>query len=170
METESVVNLKVVAEGVKKMAVMEGSYGSIIDTERLILDVLLSIDELVRESPGITIEEVTQQKENGNIVVDLTIATEESGDMAAAESQDRKHTAECLVLDILQPIDELVHESEGFKIQNIIRNKIRGKIAVVVQIVAEEIEPVLEPVDVYLEEDLMDVEVMSAPLHAGSVY
>lgn len=165
---DSVVNLKIVAEDVKEMAVMEGSYGNIIDTERLMLDILLSIDELVRESPGITIEEVTQQEENGNLVVDLTIATEESGDMAAAELHDRKHSAECLVLDILQPIDELVHEFEGFKIQNITRTKIRGKIAVVVQIAAEEIEPVLEPVDEYLEEDLMDVEVMSA-LHAGCV-
>ncbi len=169
METESEVNLKVVAEGVKGMIgpARDGSFDSTIDLERLMLDVLLSIDELVRESPGITIEEVTQQEENGNIMIDLTIATEESGDMAAAESHDRKHTAECLVLDTLQPIDELVHEFEGFKIQNIIQNKIRGKIAVVVQIVAEEIAPVLEPVDVYLEEDLMDVE---APLHAGSVY
>jgi len=107
METESVVNLKVVTEGVKGMIgpARDGSFDSTIDLEHLMLDVLLSIDELVRESPGIKIEEVTQQEENGNIVIDLTIATEESGDMATAESHDRKHTAECLVLDILQPID-----------------------------------------------------------------
>ncbi len=155
METESVVNMKIAAEVLKEKAVMEG--GSIIDTERLMLDVLLTIDELVRESQGIKIEDVTQQEENGNLVVDLAIATEDSGDY------ESKHAAERLVLDILLSIDELVHESGGIRIQNIIQKEIRGKIAVAVQIVAEEIELVGE----FYEDDITDVDMMPAPLIAG---
>jgi hypothetical protein len=109
------------------------------------LDILLSIDELVRESAGIKIEEVTQQAVNGNIVVDLAIAAEKIVDkygLVPTGSSERLHAAERLVLDILLSIDELVHESEGLKIQDRTQKKIRDKIVVDMQIVAEEIEPV----------------------------
>jgi hypothetical protein len=170
MNTESVVNLKIAAEkvnGTVGSITREKSYGSIIETERLMLDILLSIDELVRKSAGLKIEEVTQKEISGKVVVDLTIATEEVKDLAEIEgTYGSKIAAERLVLDILLSIDELVHECEGLRIQDIIQKKISGKIAVGVQIVSEEIEPL----DSLLEEDFMAAEVTPYPLLQTCAY
>lgn len=164
MKTESVVNLKIAAEkvnGTVGSISREESYGSIIKTERLMLDLLLSIDELVRESVGFKIEEVTQKEISGKVVVDLTIVTEEVKDLAGIEgTYGSELAAERLVVDILLSIDELVHEYDRLRIGDIIQKKISGKIAVGVQIVSEEIEPR----DSLLEEDFMAAEVTPYPL------
>ena len=169
MEYENVINLKIEAEDVTGIIgpVRDGTYGCTIDSERFMLDILLSIDELVRESAGIKIEEVTQQAVNGNIVVDLAIAAEKNGDrLVPTGSSERLDAAERLVLDILLSIDDLVHESEGLQIQDRMQKKIRGKIVAGVQIVAEEIEPV----DAVFEDEFMATDMMPDPLLAGYVY
>ncbi|KAF5426593.1 hypothetical protein C5S39_14715 [Candidatus Methanophagaceae archaeon] len=169
MEYENVINLKIEAEDVTGIIgpVRDGTYGCTIDSERFMLDILLSIDELVRESAGIKIEEVTQQAVNGNIVVDLAIAAEKNGDrLVPTGSSERLDAAERLVLDILLSIDDLVHESEGLQIQDRMQKKIRGKIVAGVQIVAEEIEPA----EAVFEDEFMATDVMHDPLLAGYVY
>ena len=169
MEYENVINLKIEAEDVTGIIgpVRDGTYGCTIDSERFMLDILLSIDELVRESAGIKIEEVTQQAVNGNIVVDLAIAAEKNGDrLVPTGSSERLDAAERLVLDILLSIDDLVHESEGLQIQDRMQKKIRGKIVAGVQIVAEEIEPA----EAVFEDEFMATDVMPDPLLAGYVY
>ena len=169
MEYENMVNLKVEVEDVAGIIgpVRDGTYGCTIDSERFMLDILLSIDELVRESAGIKIEEVTQQAVNGNIVVDIAIAAEKNGDrLVPTGSSERLHAAERLVLDILLSIDELVHESEGLQIQDRTQKKIRDKIVAGVQIVAEEIEPA----EAVFEDEFMAADVMPDPLLAGYVY
>ena len=169
MEYENMVNLKVEVEDVAGIIgpVRDGTYGCTMDSERVMLDMLLSIDELVRESAGIKIEEVTQQAVNGNIVVDLAIVAEKNGDrLVPTGSSERLHAAERLVLDILLSIDELVHESDGLKIQDRTQKKIRDKIVVDVQIVAEEIEPV----EAVFDEDFMATEMTPGFLLAGCVY
>ncbi|KAF5430287.1 hypothetical protein C5S36_13510, partial [Candidatus Methanophagaceae archaeon] len=108
MEYENVVNMKIEVEDVTGIIgpVRDGTYGSTINSERFMLDILLSIDELVRESAGIKIEEVTQQAVNGNIVVDLAIAAEKNGDRPVPTgSSESLQAAERLVLDILLSID-----------------------------------------------------------------
>lgn len=171
MEYENMVNLKVEVEDVAGIIgpVRDGTYGCTIDSERFMLDILLSIDELVRESVGVKIEGVTQRVVNGNIVVDLAIAAEKIVDkygLVPTGSSERLHAAERLVLDILLSIDELVHESEGLKIQDRTQKKIRDKIVVDMQIVAEEIEPV----EAVFDEDFMATEMTPGFLLAGCVY
>ncbi|NQE46410.1 hypothetical protein C5S31_10350 [ANME-1 cluster archaeon GoMg2] len=169
MEYENVINLKIEVEDVAGIIgpVRDGTYGCTIDSERFMLDILLSIDELVRKSAGIKIEEVTQQAVNCNIVVDLAIAAEKNSDgLVPTGSSERLHAVERLVLDILLSIDELVHESEGLQIQDRMQKKIRGKIVAGVQIVAEEIEPV----EAVFEDEFMATDVTHDPLLAGYVY
>ncbi len=171
MEYENMVNLKVEVEDVAGIIgpVRDGTYGCTMDSERFMLDILLSIDELVRESAGIKIEEVTQQAVNGNIVVDLAIVAEKSVDkygLVPTWSSERLHTAERLVLSILLSIDELVHESDGLRIQDRTQKKIRDKIVVGVQIVAEEIKPV----EAVFDDDFMATEMTPGFLLAGCVY
>jgi len=169
MEYENVINMKIDVEDVTGIIgpVRDGTYGCTIDSERFVLDILLSIDELVRKSAGIKIEEVTQQALNGNIVVDLAIAAEKKGDgPVPTGSSERLDAAERLVLDILLSIDDLVHESEGLQIQDRMQKKIRGKIVAGVQIVVEEIEPV----DAVFEDEFMATDVMPDPLLSGYVY
>lgn len=169
MEYENVVNMKIEVEDVTGIIgpVRDGTYGSTINSERFMLDILLSVDELVRESVGIKIEEVTQQAVNGNIVVDLAIAAEKNGDRPVPTgSSESLQDAEHLVLDILLSIDDLVHESDGLLIQDRMQKTIRGKIVAGVQIVAEEIEPV----DAVFEDEFMATDMMPDPLLAGYVY
>lgn len=169
MEYENVINMNIEVEDVTGIIgpVRDGTYGSTINSERFMLDILLSIDELVRESAGIKIEEVTQQAVNGNIVVDLAIAAEKNGDRPVPTgSSESLQAAERLVLDILLSIDDLVHESDGLLIQDRMQKTIRGKIVAGVQIVAEEIEPV----DAVFEDEFMATDMMPDPLLAGYVY
>lgn len=164
MVCESVVNMKIAAEDVSGIADIASSwpYGGKVDTEQLMQEIILSIEELVRESKGLKVEDATQTEVNGKIVTDLTIATEELRGMAVDAkkvSGGSRNAAEHLVIDILLSIDEIVHDSAGLKIENIVQKKIRGKIAVGVQIVAEE-EEEEEPADDFLDDDFMTLEMM----------
>ena len=165
MVCESVVNMKIAAENVRGIADIASnwSYGGRIDTEQLMQEIILSVEELVQKSKGLKVEDATQTEVNGKIVADLTIATEKLKDMAVDSkkvSGSTRNAAEHLVIDILLSIDELVHDSAGLKIENIVQKKVRGKIAVGVQIVAEEVEVEEEPADNFLDEDFMTLEMM----------
>ena len=80
MSGKSMVNMQIVVEKVENMdefLVRGGYYGSGIDMEHLVLDVLLSIDELFHRSVGLEVKELTEKKTKGKIVVNMQIAAEE---------------------------------------------------------------------------------------------
>jgi hypothetical protein len=81
MSGKSLVNMQIVVEKVENMdelLVRGGYYGSGINMEHLVLDVLLSIDELFHQSVGLEVVELTEEKKTKDkIVVNMQIAAEE---------------------------------------------------------------------------------------------
>lgn len=87
MGGKTVITLQIAAEEVKDWDLparaARGAYtGRRIDREHLVLDILLLIDELVRELPHLRIEDVSEKKTSDKIVIDLQIAAEEIEDLA----------------------------------------------------------------------------------------
>ena len=91
MSGKSMVNMQIVVEKVENMdefLVRGGYYGSGIDMEHLVLDVLLSIDELFHQSVGLEVEELTEKKTKGKIVVNMQIAAEEIETLGGLQEED----------------------------------------------------------------------------------
>jgi hypothetical protein len=91
MSGKSLVNMQIVVEAVENMDELldrGGCYGSGIEMEHLVRDVLLSIDELVHRSVDLEVEELTEKKTKGKIVVNMQIATEEIETLGGLQGED----------------------------------------------------------------------------------
>ncbi len=71
------MNLKIIVENTNEMGVPENKSYYQSELEHLIMEILLSIEELVQVSPGRRIEYMTKKRTNGKIVVNMQIASDE---------------------------------------------------------------------------------------------
>lgn len=71
------MNLKIIVEKTNEMGVPENKSYYQSELEHLLMEILLSIEELVQLSPGRRIEYMTKKRTNGKIVVNMQIASDE---------------------------------------------------------------------------------------------
>ena len=71
------MSLKIIVENTNEMGVPENKSYYQSELEHLIMEILLSIEELVQVSPGRRIEYMTKKRTNGKIVVNMQIASDE---------------------------------------------------------------------------------------------
>ncbi len=71
------MSLKIIVENTNEMGVPENKSYYQSELEHLLMEILLSIEELVQVSPGRRIEYMTKKRTNGKIVVNMQIASDE---------------------------------------------------------------------------------------------
>jgi len=71
------MSLKIIVENTNEMGVPENKRYYQSELEHLLMEILLSIEELVQVSPGRRIEYMTKKRTNGKIVVNMQIASDE---------------------------------------------------------------------------------------------
>ncbi len=71
------MSLKIIVEKTNEMGVPENKSYYQSELEHLLMEILLSIEELVQVSPGRRIEYMTKKRTNGKIVVNMQIASDE---------------------------------------------------------------------------------------------
>lgn len=71
------MGLKIIVEKTNEMGVPENKRYYQSELEHLLMEILLSIEELVQVSPGRRIEYMTKKRTNGKIVVNMQIASDE---------------------------------------------------------------------------------------------
>jgi len=71
------MSLKIIVEKTNEMGVPENKSYYQSELEHLLMEILLSIEELVQLSPGRRIEYMTKKRTNGKIVVNMQIASDE---------------------------------------------------------------------------------------------
>ena len=71
------MSLKIIVENTKETGVPENKRYYQSELEHLLMEILLSIEELVQLSPDRRIEYMTKKRTNGKIVVNMQIASDE---------------------------------------------------------------------------------------------